>query len=287
MTLVSFKIMLKKAQSEHYGVGSFNVFDLQSINAVIQAAEEANSPVIMAFGEGHERFIPMDIIFPIMLKVARKSSAPIAVILDHGGYSANIKAMKLGVPAVMYDGSSLPFEKNAENTKKIVEYAHILGISVEAELGHVSMEEGNPDRMGNKIEERVYTDPLLVEKFVAETNVDALAISIGTSHGVCLKEPKIDFERLQAIHEITEVPLVLHGGSGVSDQDFRKCVEKGWISKINYFSNVSHAVALKVKEKLQAKGNEVYYQDIFEWSRETFKDVVKNRMEVFGSINKA
>lgn len=287
MILASLNRTLINAQSGHYAVGSFNVLDLQSIKAVIRAAEHENSPVIMAFGEGHERFVPMEEIFPIMLKYAIKSTAPVVVLLDHGSYEANIRAMNLGVKAVMYDGSSLSFEENIEKTKKIVEYAHPLSISVEAELGHVSMEEGNPELMTHEIDQMVYTDPSLVREFIFKTEIDALAISIGTVHGIGLNEPKLDFERLKEIREITDVPLVLHGGSGVSDDDFKKCIQNG-ISKINYFSDISNLVAINIKEKLLEKADKsAYYQNIVKWAQETFENVIRDRMRVFGSSNKA
>lgn len=286
MTIISLKNILKPAQNDGYAVGSFNVLDLHSTRAVIQAAEEMNSPVILAFGEGHERFIPMELIVPIMKILAGEASVPVAVILDHGCYEANIKAMQLGASGVMYDGSSLPYEQNVKYTRKIVEIAHILGISVEAELGHVSMEEGNPDNVEQEKGETIYTEPEQVTDFISRTDVDALAISIGTVHGVCLEEPKIDYHRLKEIRSITDVPLVLHGGSGVSDEDFKLCIQNG-IVKINYFSNVSHLVASTIKKNLQEKTTNVYYQDIVKWTEEAFKNRVKDRMKLFGCVNRA
>lgn len=286
MTITSLKNILINAQIEGYAVGSFNVLDLHTTRAVIIAAEEENSPVIIAFGEGHEKFVPMETIIPIMKKLAIKSKVPVAVILDHGSYEANIKAMNLGTTGVMYDGSSLIYEKNVENTRKIVEIAKILGISVEAELGHVSMEGGNPDNKRDNQEDTIYTEPSQVQDFVSKTDIDALAISIGTIHGVCLKEPKIDFNRLKLIREITDVPLVLHGGSGVSDKDFKECIKYG-ITKINYFSNISNLVAETINKNFQEKKSKQYYQDIIKWTEETFKNRVKNRMNIFGSANKA
>ncbi len=286
MPLVSLKKLLIKAQKEQHAVGSFNVLDVQSARAVIQAAEEEHSPVILAFGEGHERFIPMDLMFTIMRKLARKATVPVVILLDHGSFEANLRAMDLGASAVMYDGSALPFEMNLETTRKIVEKAHALGIDVEAELGHVSMEEGNPDKGETDMDEPIYTDPALVREFVEKTGVDALAISIGTVHGVCLKKPEIDFQRLKKIRDITDIPLVLHGGSGVSDDDFKRCIREG-ITKINYFSEVSLFVAENIKERLQKRMEKNYYQDIVKWSQELFKERVKDRIRLFGSSNKA
>ncbi|MHA1844943.1 MAG: class II fructose-bisphosphate aldolase [Promethearchaeota archaeon] len=286
MPLVSLKQLLIKAQKEQYAVGSFNVLDIQSARGVIQAAEEERSPVILAFGEGHERFIPIDLIFTILKKLGKEATVPVVVLLDHGSFEVNLRVMDLGITATMYDGSALPFERNIENTRKIVEKAHALGIDVEAELGHVSMEEGNPDKLKTQEDETIYTDPTLVREFVEKTGLDALAISIGTIHGVCLEKPKIDFQRLKEIRHITDIPLVLHGGSGVSDEDFKRCIKEG-ITKINYFSEISHFVGEKIKDRLQKRTEKNYYQDIVKWSQELFKERVINRIRLFGSSKKA
>ncbi|MBD3255973.1 MAG: ketose-bisphosphate aldolase [Candidatus Lokiarchaeota archaeon] len=287
MTLVSLKEILIKARQGKYAVGSFNIMDLQSLRAVIKAADEENSPVIVAFGEAHKKYMPFDIIFPLMARLAKRATIPVAVLLDHGkSFEANVTAIKYGATGVMYDGSDLPFDLNIKHTSEVVKVAHSVGVSVEAELGHVAMEEGNPDRSGAETEEPIYTNPEDVETFVEQTGVDALAVSIGTSHGVCLEAPKLDFERLNEINSISPVPLVLHGGSGVTDDDFRNCVRNG-ITKINYFSNISNFVAESLKKKLNEIKGKVYYQDSSPLSFEFFKEAVKERMRVFSSNNKA
>jgi len=278
MTLITLKDILKPAREEKYAVGSFNILDIQMIRGVIEGAEEEHSPVILAFGDIHSKIVNFDIIFPLMVKMAKKAKIPVAVILDHGmSFQSNMIALKYGATGVMFDGSSLPYEQNAKKTKEIVKIAHSLGVSVEAEIGHVAVDK-------NK-EKEIYTDPIEALNFMEETNVDALAISIGTAHGICLKKPQLDFDRLEKINEISDIPLVLHGGSGVSDEDFRKCIENG-ISKINFFSRNSHAIAEYLRKKLNGMGNEPYYQDLVQLVRDSCKAKVKEKIRVFGSNNR-
>lgn len=286
MTLTTLKDLLTSAREEKYAVGSFNILSIQMIRGVIEAAEEERSPVILAFGDNHSKFIPFRIIFPLMKRIAQEAKVPVAVILDHGkSFESNMLALKYGASGVMYDGSSLPYEENVANTKEIVKIAHTFGVSVEAEIGHVAMEEAHPSREGNVTEETIYTDPKEAERFVEETGVDALAISIGTTHGICVEDPELDFDRLAKINDVSEVPLVLHGGSGVSDDDFRKAIRNG-ISKINFFSRTSNAIARSVKEKLNSIEGEVYYQDISPLVLDLCKTKIRERIRVFGSNNR-
>jgi fructose-bisphosphate aldolase class II len=285
MTLTSLKDILTPAREEKYAVGSFNVLSIQMIRGIIEAAEEERSPVIIAFGDVHSKTIPFHIIFPLMKKMAKEAKVPVSVILDHGkSFQSNMEALKYGASGIMYDGSSLPYEKNVANTREIVKVAHAFGVSVEAEIGHVAMEEGNPDG-GDTTEDLIYTDPDEAVKFIKDTNIDAIAISIGTAHGICLEKPELDFERLAEINKRVNIPLVLHGGSGVSDEDFRRCIQNG-ISKINYFSRTSNAIAKAIKEKLNSVKGEVYYQDLPSIILESCKAKIKERIRVFGSNNR-
>jgi fructose-bisphosphate aldolase class II len=285
MTLVSLKEILEPAREQKYAVGNFNVLSIQMIKAVIDAAEEEKSPAILAFGDAHSDRISFDIIFPLMVKIAKKAKVPVTVHLDHGkSFSSVISALRYGASGIMYDGSSLSYEKNVQNTREICKIAHALGISVEAEIGHVAMEEGNPDGDAQIEDDLIYTNPEEAVSFIEETHVDALAISIGTAHGICLEKPKLDFDLLQEINRLSEVPLVLHGGSGVSDNDFKKAIKNG-ISKINFFSRTSNAVAEAVKQKLNNINGEVYYQDIDPVVYKTYKENVKEKIRVFGSNN--
>jgi ketose-bisphosphate aldolase len=278
MTLISLKAILKPARKEKYAVGSFNILDIQMIRGVIEAAEEEHSPVILAFGDIHSKIINFDIIFPLMVKMAKKAKVPVSVILDHGmSFKSIMSALKYGATGVMFDGSSLPYDQNVNKTREIVKIAHSLGVSVEAEIGHVAVDK-------NKGKE-IYTEPRDALNFIKDTKVDALAISIGTAHGICIEKPQLDFDRLAKINEICDIPLVLHGGSGVSDEDFRKCIENG-ISKINFFSRISNAIAESLKAKLNSMGNEPYYQDIVPLVRDSCKAKVKEKIRIFGSNNR-
>ncbi|TFF99607.1 MAG: class II fructose-bisphosphate aldolase [Promethearchaeota archaeon] len=286
MTLYTLKDILTPAREEKYAVGSFNIISIQMIRAIIEAAEEEYSPVIIAFADIHSKIMPLEIIFPLMKKMAKQAKVPVAAILDHGmSFESTMKALKYGASAVMYDGSSLSYEQNVAKTQEVVKVAHSSGVSVEGEIGHVAMEEDNPDRQGKKREDLIYTNPEEAEKFIDETGVDALAISIGTAHGICLEKPKLDFNRLAKINEVSEVPLVLHGGSGVSDDDFKECIQNG-VSKINFFSRISNSIANAIKDKLNNTEREVYYQDIPPVILETCKEKIKSRIRVFGSNNR-
>jgi len=286
MTLVNLKEILIPARKEKYAVGSFNVLNIQMIKGIIEAAEEERSPVIVAFADRYSKTIPIDIVFPAMVKMAKKSKVPVTVHLDHGlSFESIISALRNNSSGVMYDGSSLPYDQNVKNTKEICKVAHAFGISVEAEIGYVSREENNDKKNVKPKEETIYTEPEEALKFIKETNVDALAVSIGTVHGICLEEPKLDFDRLSRINEISEVPLVLHGGSGVSENDFKKCIDNG-ISKINFFSRTSNAIAESVKNKLNSLNRKVLYQDIDPIIYETCKEKVREKIKVFKSNNR-
>ena len=222
--LVGLQEVLVKARAEKQAIAAFNVPNLEMIRAAIQAAEEVNTPVILQHAEGHGSLISLEEIGPIMLQYAKRSKVPVVVHLDHGkSFEMIMQAMKLGFTSVMIDASDLPFEENIARTKEIVKIAHSLGVSVEAELGHVFTSslgggEGrapDDDQIG---ETDIYTDPKQAKDFVDATAVDCLAVAFGTVHGVYLKEPKLDLDRVKKIYDEVKIPLVMHGGSGVEDR---------------------------------------------------------------------
>ena len=241
--LVTLSELLKDAKEEKYAVGAFNVPNLEAIRGVIQAAEELESPVILQHAEVHENLIGLKEIGPIMLQYAKAAKVPVAVHLDHGAsYEMCVKAIRLGFTSVMYDASSKEYELNLEETKEIVKIAHAAGVSVEAELGHIFTSavgggEGRGSDSSDDYEdlEDVYTDPDLAKEFVEATGVDCLAIGFGTVHGIYLKEPKLDLNRILQIKEKIDVPFVMHGGSGVSEENYRTAIKNG-ICKINYYT---------------------------------------------------
>ena len=282
MPLVSMKEMLVKAREEHYGIGAFNIYDIESMEAVVEAAEEKRSPVIIQFAEVMKCIARPDRLAPIGRKLAEEASVPVALHLDHGmSYEYVLLAIRNGFTSVMIDASVKPLDENIRTTQKIVEACRPLGISVEAELGHV----GEGSSYGDADHDSHLTVPEEVRKFVAETEVDALAVSIGNAHGAYKKAPKIDHERMIKLNEISGVPLVLHGGSGISDDDFRQLVQEG-ISKVNIFTEMSQQAIANIKA-LAEKGQFKWVLDFNSAIKEGMKTVAGIRMDVFGSTGKA
>lgn len=272
--LVTLNRVLEYAESYGQAIGAFNVCTLEGLQATLEAAEELKQPVIIQFVEVHEPYISLDVMGPIMVMMAEKASVPVCVHLDHGQKLDYLKrALDMGFTSVMYDGSMLDFDKNVANTKIAVEMAWEYGASVEAELGAMGAN-------GVSGEDR-YTNPDEAAKFVELTGIDALACSFGTIHGLYFSEPKLDFERISEIRKKTGIPVVMHGGSGVSDEDFKECIKRG-VRKINYYTYAAKAGGAAVKEKCVAAGDKfVYYHDISVWGREAIKADVKAAMKVF------
>ena len=272
--LVTLKNILKIAEAKKCAIGSFNTPNLASVKAVISAAEEINEPVIIMHAQVHEEMglCKMDEIAPIMLFMADKSSVPVCVHLDHGTDMNYVKrGMDLGYTSVMYDGSELPNEQNYANTSIIVEIASRYGISVEAEIGSMGSRES-----GGSEGESIYTDPDVALDFVNKTGIDALACAFGTAHGIYLKKPKLDFERLAKIHSSVNVPLVMHGGSGVSHEDYKRVIELG-IRKINYYTYMAKEGGRAVSEL----SDKTFYHDIEAAAVKAMKDNVLDAMKVF------
>lgn len=254
--LVNLKDILKIAEARKCAIGSFNTPNLTSLKAVINAAEELNEPVILMHAEVHEEMglCKMDEIAPIMLFMADRAKVPVCVHLDHATDLEYLKrGLDLGFTSVMYDGSVLDNELNFANTSIAVSLAARFGASVEAEIGSMgARESGTGDA-----DESIYTDPEAAVKFSEETGIDALACAFGTAHGIYLKQPKLDFERLKKIHSMVNIPLVMHGGSGVSHEDYKKVISLG-IRKINYYTYMAKAGGAAV-EKLTDK---TFFHDI-------------------------
>ena len=244
--LVTLKNILKIAEAKKCAIGSFNTPNFESLKAVIGAAEELNQPVIIMHAQIHEEMglCKMDEIAPIMLFMADRARVPVCVHLDHGTDLDYVKkGLDLGFTSVMYDGSTLPDEINFANTSIAVEMAQETGASVEAEIGSMGARESGAE--GGK---SIYTTLSAAKKFSEETGIDALACAFGTAHGIYLKEPKLDFARLDEINKITNVPIVMHGGSGVSHEDYRKVISLG-VRKINYYTYMAKAGAEAVSGK--------------------------------------
>ena len=276
--LVTLKEILKIAEAQKCVVGSFNAPNMTSAKAVIAAAEELNQPVILMHAQVHEEMglCKMDEIAPVLLFLADRAKVPVCVHLDHGEDLDYVKrGLDIGFTSVMYDGSNLPEEMNIANTSIAVELAAHTGASVEAEVGSMGARESGA---GGNVES-IYTDAEAAKNFVAETGIDALACAFGTAHGIYLKEPKLDFDRLAEIKKLVDVPLVMHGGSGVSHEDYKKVIELG-IRKINYYTYMSKAGGTAVSNL----ADKTFFHDIEVAAIEGMKQDIAEAIKVFSNI---
>lgn len=271
--LVTLKEILKIAEEKKVAIGAFNATSLTNIKAVMNAAEELQMPVIIMHAQVHEEMglCVMEEVIPMMLYFANKVSVPVCVHLDHGTDLEYIKrGLELGFTSVMYDGSTLDTEENIANTKIAVEMAKKYGASVEAEIGSMGARES-----GGEGGASIYTDPDMAVKFVKETGIDALACAFGTAHGFYKDAPKLDFERLSKIYSMIDVPIVMHGGSGVSEEDYREVIKRG-VRKINYYTYMAKAGAAAVSNKEYAQ-----FHDVLLDAEKAMREDVKKAMTVF------
>jgi fructose-bisphosphate aldolase, class II len=285
MPLVSMTEMLNKAKLGHYAVGQFNINNLEFTQAILQAAEEEKSPVILGVSEGAGRYMTG---FKTIVKMVEglmedlKVSVPVAIHLDHGSSFDKCKeAVDAGFTSVMIDASHHPFEENIEITKKVVDYAHAKGISVEAELGTVGGQED--DVIGESI---IYADPQECVRLVKETGIDCLAPALGSVHGPYKGEPNLGFKEMEEIGQLTGVPLVLHGGTGIPTKDIQKSISLG-TAKINVNTENQIASAKKVREVLAADPDVYDPRKYLGPAREVIKQTVIGKIREFGSSNKA
>ena len=284
--LVTLKEIMKIAEEKNIAIGSFNASGLEAIEAELAAAEELNLPVIIQFAQCHEPWIPLTTIGPIMVDMAQKAKVPVCVHLDHGETLDYLQtALDLGFTGIMYDGSVLPYEENLANTRKAVEMAGKYGASVEAELGSMGKRESGAGDEGAGVNDdtKIYTDPDLAASFVRDTGIDALACSFGTTHGIYLTEPRLDFDVVKNVRaKCNNIPVVMHGGSGVSTEDYYKAVEAG-VRKINYFTYMDKAGGVAVADYLKGlkEGEPIFFSSIFMAAREAMKENVSKAMKTF------
>ncbi len=253
--LANLNDVLIPAKKGGYGIGLFNTCNMEEMRGVLAAAEETQMPVIIGTAEILLPFTPLENLIDLLIPAARRASVPVVVHYDHGlTYERCKQALDGGFSSVMYDCSADSYEDNVRKTAEMVKLAHSYGATVEAELGKIGGAE--PANEADGIPESYYTDPLLAKDFVEKTGVDALAIAVGTAHGPYKFKPKLDFDRIRTIAElIPDTPLVLHGGSGLSDSDFQKAITAG-ISKVNIFTDLDTAAATAARESLD-RGNTV------------------------------
>ena len=287
MPLVSMKEMLEIAKEEKYAVGQFNVNNLEYAQAILQAAEEEKSPVILGVSEGAGRYMGGFKVVVAMVKALMEeygTTVPVAIHLDHGSsFEKCAQAIHAGFTSVMIDGSHLPLEENIALTKKVVELAHIHGVSVEAELGRIG---GQEDDLVVDDAEAMYAIPSECEQLVRETNVDCFAPALGSVHGPYKGEPKLGFDRMEEVMHLTGVPLVLHGGTGIPLKDIQRAITLG-TAKINVNTENQIMQTKKIREIL-AEDTEVYDPRKYMGpGREAIKETVIGKMREFGSSQKA
>jgi fructose-bisphosphate aldolase, class II len=284
MALINMKDLLAHAKENKYAVGAFNVTNIDLIDHILDAAVESNSPVILQLAEMHFRYLNLEDIAPALISAARNVSIPVCVHLDHGkSLKTMVRAIRAGFTSIMYDGSEHPLEENARNTREVVRIAHSVDVSVEGELGNVGGEAvGVEAAVAHSASEDLFTRVEDARYFVNETGLDTLAISIGNVHGLYEGEPRLDFDRLKAIKDTVDIPLVLHGGSGISDDDFRKAAGMG-ICKINFYTGISQAAVQRVHKFIEEHPGSISYPDLAKMAMDEVKKVVMDRMAAFGS----
>lgn len=274
--LVTLNDILPAAQAGHYAVGLFNTTDSDMLEAAISAAEETRSPIVIGTAEILLPYGELSLIAPSVIAAAKRASVPVVVHYDHGlTFDRCMEALKLGFSSIMFDGSAGDEKENLAATREIVKIAHSFGASVEGEIGHV----GNADA-GDGETDDMYTSPEEAINFVKATGVDALAVAIGTAHGAYKIKPKLDINRLAEIHASIDTPLVLHGGSGLSDDDFRNTIANG-IAKVNIFTDLCVAGYNSVKSF------EGSYLEMRNAKVKAMKEAVINKMILFGCAGKA
>lgn len=278
--LVTLKNILKIADANKIAVGSFNTPNYESLRAVISAAEELNSPVVIMHAQLHEdmKICKLEDIGPLMLMEADKAKVPVCVHLDHGTDLDYLrKGLKLGFTSVMYDGSedeNASEEMNAINTRILVEEAMKYGASVEAEVGSMGSREG-----AEKFEESIYTDPFEAKNFAEQTGIDALACAFGTAHGKVVAGTQLDFERVKRLKELLPVPIVMHGGSGVSEEDYKKLIDCG-VRKVNYYTKMALVGTDAMKNTV---GKTKYFHDFVLAAESAIKEDVTQAIKIFGN----
>ena len=278
--LVNMNEILVQAKEGKYGVGFFNAVNVEMARAVIETAEELRAPVMVGTAEILLPVMSLEHVAEYLIPMAQKASVPVCVHYDHGlTFEKCMEALHLGFTSVMYDCSTEDYEVNIAKVAEMVKICHAMGVTVEGELGHVGDNEG-----AGKVENPsdYFTNPDVALDYVQRTGVDSLAIAVGNAHGDYKFPPKLDFARIGKIAEMTRIPLVLHGGSGLSDEDFRIAVQKG-ICKVNIFTDIDKAGKAGIETGLQAGAKSM--MELIPYEMEAMKSVVRNKLELFGSVN--
>lgn len=284
MALVTLTELMEKAEAGKYAVGAFNCNNMEIVQAIVEAAEEERSPVIVQASQGAIKYAGLPYIATMTKLAASRASVPVALHLDHGtSFAQVVQCIEQGFSSVMIDGSQLELEENIALTNKVIEVARSVGVSVEAELGKIG---GTEDDISVSARDATMTDPEEAKYFVECTGVDALAVAIGTAHGQYKGIPELDFERLAKIRELVDIPIVLHGSSGVPDEALRKAVELG-VRKINIDTNIREAFVKGVREVLAEKPKEIDPRKILGPAKAEMKAIIREKIRLFGSSGKA
>lgn len=281
MPLVTSQELLENAQKGKYAVGAFNVENMEMVLAAIEAAQELKAPIILQTTPSTVRYASLKQFYASVKAAAEDASVPVALHLDHGNsFELVMQALRVGYTSLMIDGSHLDFEGNIELTKRVVDVAKPSNIPVEAELGKVGGKEDDLD-----VKDAAYTDPAQAKEFVERTGITSFAVAIGTAHGFYKGIPKLDIDRLIEIRKVVDIPLVLHGASGLLDRDLERCIEEG-ICKINFATELRVAFSNGVKSVLRSEP-EVHDPKVYlKAAKENVKQLVKNRITVCGCQRK-
>lgn len=283
--LATLNDIFKMAEEKKIAIGAFNVVNFENILAVLDTAEKLNMPTILAFAQTHEEnnVMDLDTIGPVMVLMAKQAKVPVVVHLDHGINLDYIeKSLKMGFTSIMFDGSALPYDENVEMTKKAVEMAHKYNVSIEAEIGKMAGITLNNEGIteNRKSDRSNYTDPAEAKDFVEKTRVDCLACSFGTVHGEYFSEPNLDFDLVKELSDATGVPIVMHGGSGVSHEDYKKVIANG-VRKINYFTYMDKAGGEGASAACPTK----YFHDIAKAGQDAMQKDVESAMRCFVNMD--
>lgn len=277
--IATLKEVCEIAEKNRMAVGSFNTPNSESLWAVLDAAETLNVPVIIAHAQCHDYAAPLDKIAPLMVTAAKNAKVPVCVHLDHGeDFEYCKRAIAHGFTSVMIDCSTLPYEENVKGTKEVTDYAHKCGVDVEAELGALPAREGGAGESAANPED-LYTKPELVPDFLSRTGADALAIAFGTAHGIYKTKPVLNTDIIDKVREKTKAPLVMHGGSGISHEEYREVIRRG-ITKINYYTYMSYAgyAAVKACTEKESAG---FYHDLALNAEKAMYENVLTTLKVF------
>ena len=284
MPLVNMKDMLQHAYDHGYAVGGFDLVSLDFLQGILDAAERSHSPVILSLAESHFEYFDFELVMPAVETAARRATVPVAIHLDHGAsLESAVQAINRGCNGVMVDASHTDFAENTRITKSVVDIAHACGIPVEGELGYVPGVEGEDAERHSG--DMAYTSVTEARAYVKQTGVDFLAVSIGTVHGRMQGKPKLDFECLKQINETLAIPLVIHGGTGLSDDQFRQLIANG-VSKINYYTALSDAAAIQIGENIGSSFSKGY-TGLLKNTRNVIAAEVERCMHLWGSANRA